>query len=88
MELETRAIHAGRAADPSTGAISPPIYLSTTFERAADGSYPQGFTYSRTENPKRNCRSGGNAPYQPAKTGGVGKQPSSKVLMARSSNWQ
>ena len=53
MELETRAIHVGRSVDPSTGAISPPIYLSTTFERADDGSYPQGFTYTRTENPQR-----------------------------------
>ncbi len=31
----------------------PPIHLSTTFERSADGSYPSGYTYSRTENPNR-----------------------------------
>ena len=31
-----------------------PIHLSTTFERAADGSYPHGYVYSRNHNPNRN----------------------------------
>jgi len=53
MKLETLAIHAGRVADPATGAISPPIHLSTTFERGVDGSYPRGYSYSRTDNPGR-----------------------------------
>ncbi len=53
MEIETRAIHGGRTADPGTGALSPPIHLSTTYERAPDGSYPQGYIYSRTDNPNR-----------------------------------
>ncbi|HEX8983557.1 MAG TPA: aminotransferase class V-fold PLP-dependent enzyme [Ktedonobacterales bacterium] len=53
MRFETLAIHADHAADPATGAVSPPLHLSTTFERAADGSYPHGFIYSRTENPTR-----------------------------------
>jgi cystathionine gamma-synthase len=51
--IETLAIHAGRSIDPSTGAVVAPIHLTTTFERAADGSYPRGFCYSRTENPNR-----------------------------------
>jgi cystathionine gamma-synthase len=38
MHLETRAVHAGRSADPSTGAVVPPIHLATTFERAAPES--------------------------------------------------
>lgn len=53
MKIETRAVHAGRHIDPATGAVSPPIHLSTTFERAADGSYPRGFSYSRDGNPNR-----------------------------------
>jgi cystathionine gamma-synthase len=53
MQIETLAVHAGRQVDPTTGAIAPPIQLSTTFERAADGSYPQGYIYTRTGNPNR-----------------------------------
>jgi cystathionine gamma-synthase len=53
MEIETRAIHAGRHPDPATGAVAPPLYLSTTFERGADGSYPQGYSYIRERNPNQ-----------------------------------
>jgi cystathionine gamma-synthase len=53
MRFETLAVHAGHAPDASTGAVSPPIYLSTTFERAADGGFPQGFVYIRDSNPNR-----------------------------------
>ena len=53
MKLETLAVHAGHAPDPSTGAVTPPIHLSTTFERAPDGSLPHGFIYSRYANPNR-----------------------------------
>jgi cystathionine gamma-synthase len=53
MRIETRAVHAGRATDPATGAITPPIHLSTTFERGADGEYARGFSYSREGNPAR-----------------------------------
>jgi cystathionine gamma-synthase len=53
MQLETLAIHAGQTPDPTTGAVMAPIHLSTTFERRADGTYPAGFVYTRTENPNR-----------------------------------
>src|SRR5579885_3647792 len=53
MKIETLAVHAGRRADPATGAVTPPIHLSTTFERGADGEYPLGFSYSREGNPNR-----------------------------------
>ncbi len=53
MKIETRAVHAGRHIDPSTGAVSQPIYLSTTFERSPTGEYPRGFSYSREDNPNR-----------------------------------
>lgn len=55
MKIETKAIHAGRQVDPATGAVTPPIYLSSTFERQPDGSYPRGYEYSRDGNPNRNA---------------------------------
>ena len=53
MHPDTLAIHAGHGPDPATGAIAPPIQLSTTFERAADGSLPHGYSYARDANPNR-----------------------------------
>ncbi|MEO8835364.1 MAG: aminotransferase class V-fold PLP-dependent enzyme [Caldimonas sp.] len=53
LRFETLAVHAGHAVDPATGAVVPPIHLSTTFERAEDGSYPHGYIYSRNHNPNR-----------------------------------
>ena len=53
MRIETLAVRAGHAVDPSTGAVTPPIHLSTTFEREPDGSYRQGFLYARMSNPGR-----------------------------------
>jgi cystathionine gamma-synthase len=53
MRMETRAVHAGRRIDPATAAVAQPIYLSTTFERTAEGQYPLGFSYSRENNPNR-----------------------------------
>ncbi|HTP33633.1 MAG TPA: aminotransferase class V-fold PLP-dependent enzyme [Candidatus Acidoferrales bacterium] len=55
MKIETRAVHAGRHVDSATGAVTPPIHLSTTFERGADGEYPRGFSYSREDNPNRHA---------------------------------
>ena len=51
--IETIAIHAGHQPDPATGAVTPPIHLSTTYEREADGSYRAGLIYSRYDNPNR-----------------------------------
>src|SRR6202030_223317 len=53
MKIETIAVHAGHRIDPATGAISPPIYLSTTFERDVEGTYSRGFMYTRNDNPNR-----------------------------------
>ncbi len=55
MRIETRAIHAGRRIDPGTGAVTPPIHLSTTFERSPTGEYPLGYSYSREDNPNRHA---------------------------------
>ncbi|HVS31777.1 MAG TPA: aminotransferase class I/II-fold pyridoxal phosphate-dependent enzyme [Thermoanaerobaculia bacterium] len=51
MHFETKAIHAGMQVDPSTGAIAPPIHLSTTFERDERGETPLGYSYIRDGNP-------------------------------------
>lgn len=53
LKFETLAIQSTLLKDKNAGAISTPIYLSTTFERAADGSYPHDFIYSRMDNPNR-----------------------------------
>jgi len=53
MRIETLAVHAGRSVDRSFGDVTPPIHLSTTFERAQNGDYPLGFAYSREDNPNR-----------------------------------
>ncbi len=53
MRIETIAIHAGNRIDDTSKAVIQPIVLSTTFERAADGSFPGGHIYSRASNPNR-----------------------------------
>ncbi len=50
---ETHAVHAGRRIDPATGAVTPNLTMSTTFERAADGTLPHGLNYTRLDNPSR-----------------------------------
>jgi cystathionine gamma-synthase len=51
MRFETIAIHAGSEVDEVTGAVAPPIHLSTTFERNVEGETPRGFSYIRDGNP-------------------------------------
>ncbi len=53
MKIETIAIHAGNHVDESSRAVIQPIVVSTTFERAIDGSFPGGHIYSRASNPNR-----------------------------------
>ncbi|HSN16783.1 MAG TPA: aminotransferase class V-fold PLP-dependent enzyme [Gammaproteobacteria bacterium] len=50
--FETTCVHAGRRVDPVTGAVAPPIHLSTTFERKPDYG-AEGYIYSRSTNPNR-----------------------------------
>ena len=52
FEFDTRAIHAGQAPDPATGAIMTPLYLTSTFVQSAPGVH-KGFDYSRSANPTR-----------------------------------
>ncbi|MHB8569677.1 MAG: trans-sulfuration enzyme family protein [Metallibacterium sp.] len=51
MRLETLAVHAGATVDAETGALAPPLHLSTTYEHAPDGSMPHGLIYQRTDHP-------------------------------------
>ena len=53
VHIETLSVHAGHTPDAATSAVSPPINLSTTFARDADGSYPHGYSYARVANPNR-----------------------------------
>ena len=48
----TRTIHAGQSPDPSTGAIMPPIYATSTYVQESPGVH-KGYEYSRTQNPTR-----------------------------------
>ncbi|STX28657.1 cystathionine beta-lyase [Legionella beliardensis] len=50
--FDTRAIHAGQQADPSTGAVMTPIYATSTYKQTAPGVH-LGYEYSRTKNPTR-----------------------------------
>jgi cystathionine beta-lyase/cystathionine gamma-synthase len=50
--FETRAIHDGQEPDPTTGAVVPPIYQTSTYRQEAPGEH-KGYDYSRTANPTR-----------------------------------
>jgi cystathionine beta-lyase/cystathionine gamma-synthase len=52
VEFETRAIHEGQPPDPATGAITPPIYQTSTYVQDAVGEH-KGYEYSRVSNPTR-----------------------------------
>jgi cystathionine beta-lyase/cystathionine gamma-synthase len=52
MEFETRAIHDGQEPDPATGAITTPIYQTSTYVQDAVGVH-KGYDYSRVANPTR-----------------------------------
>ena len=53
--FETLAVHAGAAPDPETGAVVPPIQMSTTFKQDGVGGLRAGFEYGRSGNPTRNA---------------------------------
>jgi len=51
--FSTRAIHAGQAFDPTTGAVVPPVYLTSTFVQDGIGGFRGGYEYARSANPTR-----------------------------------
>lgn len=50
MKFKTRAIHAGQKPDPTTGAIMPPVYLTSTYVQESPGE-TKGYDYTRAGNP-------------------------------------
>ena len=52
LAFATRTIHGGQQVDPTTGAVMPPIYTSSTYQQQSPGVH-QGFEYSRSQNPTR-----------------------------------
>jgi cystathionine beta-lyase/cystathionine gamma-synthase len=52
MRFETKAVHAGQDPDPTTGAITPPIYQTSTYVQAGVGE-DKGYQYARSGNPTR-----------------------------------
>ncbi|TML57972.1 MAG: cystathionine gamma-synthase [Actinobacteria bacterium] len=52
MDFETRAIHEGQEPDPATGAVTVPIYQTSTYAQEAVGDH-KGYEYSRVANPTR-----------------------------------
>ncbi len=54
MRFETRAIHDGQKPDPLTGAVTVPVYQTSTFQQESIGQH-KGYEYSRTGNPTRHA---------------------------------
>src|SRR4026207_830661 len=54
MKFSTKAIHAGQEPDPTTGAVSVPIYQTSTYAQEGLGKH-KGFAYARTQNPTRSA---------------------------------
>ncbi len=52
MDFNTKVIHGGQQHDPSTGAVMPPIYQTSTYAQSSPGKH-KGYEYSRTGNPTR-----------------------------------
>lgn len=53
--FSTRAIHAGQAFDPTTGAVIPPVYQTSTFVQKSVGDLREGYEYTRGTNPTRDA---------------------------------
>ena len=52
LRFATRCIHGGQAPDPTTGAVMPPIYATSTYAQSSPGVH-KGYDYARTANPTR-----------------------------------
>ena len=53
MKFNTKVIHGGQHHDPSTGAVMPPVYQTSTFLQTSPGVPVGGYEYSRAANPTR-----------------------------------
>lgn len=68
MGFSTIAIHAGNEPDPTTGAVSVPIYQTSTYAQEGLGRH-KGFEYARTQNPTRSALERNIAALENAKFG-------------------
>jgi cystathionine gamma-synthase len=64
MRLETLVVHAGSGPDPLTGAVAPPIHLSTIYARDPEGVPLGGHTYVRESNPSQSALEAALAPLE------------------------
>lgn len=67
--FETRAIHAGYEPDPSTGAVIPPIFATSTYKQDGVGGLRGGYEYSRSGNPTRAALEGALASLEEGERG-------------------
>ncbi len=67
--FETKAIHAGYEPDPTTGAVIPPIYATTTYKQDGVGGLRNGYEYSRSANPTRTALEGALAAVEEGEKG-------------------
>jgi cystathionine gamma-synthase len=67
--FETRAIHAGYEPDPTTGAVIPPIYATSTYKQDGVGGLRGGYEYSRSANPTRTALEGALASLEEGERG-------------------
>ncbi len=68
LKFATRAIHAGQEPEPATGAVTVPIYQTSTYAQSAPGVH-KGYDYSRTDNPTRTALQAALASLEAARYG-------------------
>jgi cystathionine gamma-synthase len=67
--FDTRAIHAGYEPDPTTGAVIPPIFATSTYKQDGVGGLRGGYEYSRSANPTRTALEGALAAVEEGERG-------------------
>jgi hypothetical protein len=77
--FNTRAIHAGQEPDAATGAVIPPVHLTTTYKQDGVGGLRGGYEYSRSGNPTRTALHEALVPSRRAR----GRWPSRRVSPRR-----
>lgn len=68
LHFDTKTIHAGQSPDPTTGAIMPPIYQTSTYVQESPGKH-KGYAYARGKNPTRTALEKNIAALENAKYG-------------------
>lgn len=84
MNKKTQLIHGGQTTDPYTGAVTTPIYQTSTYMQDGIGDMRQGYEYSRSANPTRSALEGLIADLEQGKSGfafGSGMAAISAVIM-------